>query len=184
MTNLNSFLEGFSHFSTENWKSSLDMASMVLNNTTISSLHSILTVLKEHLPRKGRLLYKFMKSAILDLINEIKMQSQHPESKLLQIKELLFSAFQYFYKTWQAQDEIRKQKKEEEEKLYKTVHHEGELSDEEKMDKALKEMFPSYEKVIIYIYFFFKNLKQNFGGFKLCFFMSSFCLISNDAMIF
>ena len=147
LRHLNELLGLYTSFSRNNYKSPLQMASTILNTSAFANLNAVLSHTKDYFPNTGRLVYKMVKSAILELNNEIKFQKYHPESKLMEIKELLFSAFQYLYKAWQVQDEIKKKKMAEEAALFKTVHHEDEMSDEDKLDKELKELFPFYDEV-------------------------------------
>lgn len=144
---MNEMLGMYTSFSSDNCKSPLQMASTILNGSAFANLSAVLAHTKDYFPNTGRLVYRLIKSAILELNNEIKFQKYHPESKLSEIKELLFSAFQYLYKSWQTQDEIKKKKIAEEAELFKTVHHEDEIPDEEKLNKELREMFPFYEEV-------------------------------------
>lgn len=132
----------------------LETASKLLEHSALEHMSMFLKLIKTEFPNSGRLMYNVIKSAVLEVHNEIKFHNYLPESKLLQIKELLLSAFQSLQMSWDKQEQIKKQKKIQLEALYKTVHHDDELSDEEQTVKQLKELFPLYEEVCFFLHYF------------------------------
>ncbi|KFM76678.1 Midasin, partial [Stegodyphus mimosarum] len=146
---ISEFLVQFISYSSSNSSDPLRVASLLLDHGNINAFKYLLSLSDSSVVNSERFLYKLLKSAILEIINEAKLRSDlkrnHFKDRLL---ALLLTGLSFLWNMWKTQEDKAKIKKKEEEALYvhKTRHHERELTEEEVMDKNVLNMFPSYEK--------------------------------------
>ncbi|KAG8189748.1 hypothetical protein JTE90_012923 [Oedothorax gibbosus] len=127
--------------------SPLSIACTLLNADNITDLKTLLTMGNVPPLTVGRLVYKLLKSAILEIINEVRGTPQLKENTVRVILRTLTSAFNALWHLWNAQETEIKKKKEAEDSWFvnKVKHHETEISDDEAIKRRMKMDFPSFD---------------------------------------
>lgn len=97
----------------------------------------------------GRLVFKLLKSAILEIINEVRGTPQLKENTVKVILRALMSSFNALWHLWNEQETEIKKKKELEDSWFvnRTKHHETEISEDEAIKIRMKSDFPSFDNV-------------------------------------
>ncbi|XP_055945739.1 midasin-like isoform X2 [Argiope bruennichi] len=145
---ITTFLSQFISFPVDIRYNPLDMAGLLLDTDNINSFKNLLSICKVSEIRAARCISKLLKSGVLEITNEIRMRPLCSDTVKHKVFTLLSSAMAFFWDAWNLQQIQIKQKKEEEESLYihKEKHHEGELTEEEAIEKKIQDSFPSFRK--------------------------------------
>ncbi|CAL1290109.1 unnamed protein product [Larinioides sclopetarius] len=145
---ITAFLSQFVSFPVDYRRNPLDMACLLLDTDNMNSFKSLLSLSKVPEKRTAQCISKLLKSGVLEIINEIRMRPLCADNVKHKVFSLLSSAMEFFWDAWNLQQDQIKQKKEEEESLYvhKVKHHEGELTEEEAIEKKMHDSFPSFRK--------------------------------------
>lgn len=150
---LSEFLSQFVPFY-DTAQNSIDVTTELLDEHNLDTFHNIFAFCNLPPSVSSRLMYKLLKSAILELINSAKLVKFQNKEKLRKIVDSLMRAFTKMWGIWNCQDMRSRMKKEEDESLY--INKTNEPSDEEMLDQNLKHYFPSFEQVRPYLMAFKK----------------------------
>ncbi|GFS38673.1 midasin [Nephila pilipes] len=145
--NVADFLSQFISTPLECHYNPLDIARQLINGDNIDSFKDLLSLSGVPSSVIGKFICKLLKSALLEIIVEIKRNPSQSKTGTNDILTLLSSALGVFWQTWNLQEMQIKKKKEEEEILYKykVKLHEGELTEDEAVEKQILMSFPSFK---------------------------------------
>ncbi|GBM39504.1 Midasin [Araneus ventricosus] len=145
---ITAFLSQFVSFPVDCQCNPLDMAGLLLDTDNVNSFKNLLSLSKVPEKRALQCISKLLKSGVLEIINEIRMRPLCADNVKCKVLTLLSSAMAFFWDAWNLQQAQIKQKKEDDESLYvhKVKHHEGELTEEEAIEKKMHDSFPSFRK--------------------------------------
>ncbi|GFQ86921.1 midasin [Trichonephila clavata] len=144
--NVADFLSQFISTPMDCQHNSLDIVHWLVNRENIDSFKNILSLCDVPTLKGGRLICKLLKSALLEIIVQIKRNPTRSKSESNNILTLLSSTLGIFWQTWSLQEMQIKKKEEEKDNLYKykAKLHEGELTEEEAIKKQILNSFPSF----------------------------------------